>query len=109
MKKRFLKPIKFIKKYEGKAINFTVYFNKHLNYKRNFKMVLSCDDDYTTIYSNATADSFRTYLTFCLFAEENKIVGCYLDSKNVLCINRSKREDIIIDLLLGGTPLLWME
>ena len=106
MKKRFLKPIKFLKKYERKTIDFTVYYIEYLKSKSKYKIVLSCDNDYTIIYSNTTSTDFGSYLTFCLFNEEDKIVGCYFDNQNTLYINRDKSQSVIEMLMDSGVPLL---
>ena len=103
MKKRFIKPIKFLKKYEGKVINIEIY---KLNSEFSYKITLLYDNDYTVIYSNVTFNSFGCYLTFCLFKENDKIAGCFLDDRSKLCINRDKDPDAVELCIDSGVPLL---
>ena len=104
MKKIFLKPIKFIKKFEDRVIDITL--NVGLDTKSPYEVALSCDNNYTVIYYK-DLPNINCYKTLCFFKENNKIVCCYVNMSTRLRINRDIVGNIDYNILIeNGVPLL---
>lgn len=110
MKKRFLKPIRFINKYKDKEVKIEVIKAENFRYNTKYIIILYCGNDYTKIFANYACIGcdglYIDYSTFCLYRKNNKIVSCYVNPSNQLRTYETICLETVTKLIGIGVPLL---